>query len=228
MFRDRADAGRQLAQMLAPYAAERPVIVALPRGGVVVGFEAARALRAPLEILVVRKLGAPRHEELAIGAVVDAQSGGEQGERTADAPLVVLDQELIGYLQVPPGYIASETMRQIEEIRRRERAYRGGRAPLALEGRMVILIDDGIATGSSTRAALRALRERGPARLILGVPVAAPESLRSLSREADEVVCVIAPSPFGAVGAFYENFAQTTDDEVIDLLERSRQWASAA
>lgn len=215
MFRDRSDAGRQLAAMLMEYAASRPVVVALPRGGVVVGYEVAVALGAPLDILTVRKLGAPEHGELAIGAVVDAGGGGAE-------PLTVLDQELIGYLQVPEEYIRAEASRQAEEIRRREAAYRGDRPPIPLAGRVVIVVDDGVATGASTRVALRAVRRMQPARLILAVPVGPPESLRSLAREADEVVCVMAPRPFGAVGAFYENFGQTSDQEVVDLLAAAR------
>jgi putative phosphoribosyl transferase len=221
MFRDRADAGRRLSQMLTEYADQRPVVVALPRGGVEVGAEVAAALDAPLEILVVRKLGAPGHEELGIGAIARIP-----GAPDASAVRVVLDQELIRYLQVPPGYLEAESERQTREIARREELYRGGRPPVPLAGRVVIVVDDGVATGSSTRAALRAAREARPARLILAVPVGAPESLRSLSTEADEVVTLAAPRPFGAVGAFYDNFDQTSDQRVIELLDHA--WGRAA
>lgn len=236
MFRDRADAGRQLARMLGAYATgpgKAPaVVVALPRGGVIVGAEVARELGADLEIVVVRKLGAPGHEELGIGAVVGGFGG--QGAREAgqdgDA-IVVLDEHLMSYLRVGREYLEGEIARQREEIRRREAAYRRGRAPTPLAGRVVIVVDDGIATGSTVRAALRAIRkgggqEGGPARVVLAVPVGAPESLRSLSREADEAVCVAAPESFGAVGAFYQDFSQTTDEEVVRALDRA--WTGAS
>jgi predicted phosphoribosyltransferase len=182
--------------------------VGLPRGGVVVASEVAAALAAPLDILVVRKIGAPEQKELGVGAVVDG--------------VPVLDHELVRRLAVPDSYLRDETALQIEEIRRREAAYRRGRPAMALKDRTVIVVDDGVATGASTRAALRAVRRRGPARTVLAVPVASPETLRTLAAEADDVVCLETPEDFRAVGQFYEDFEQTADEQVIDLLDRAR------
>lgn len=210
-FADRTDAGRRLAARLKDFADLDPVVVGLPRGGVVVAYEVANALSAPLEISVVRKLGAPHQPELGIGAVVDA-----------DDPQVTLYDELVRRLGVSRDHIEREISEQVNEIRRREREYRGDRPPLELRGRVVIVVDDGIATGSSLRAALRALRTKIPAQLILAVPVAAPESLDTLREDADEVIALTAPSWFRAVGQFYRDFGQTTDEEVVSLLERSR------
>ena len=215
MYRDRRDAGRRLALELEPQRHLSPVIVALPRGGVVVGAEVAEGLGAPLDILIVRKLGAPGHAELGIGAVVDL--GGACG---ASGPEVFLD-DLARRLRVPQSYVGAEVALQVEEARRRERAYRGDRPPLDLRHRVVILVDDGIATGSSTRAALRALRRCEPERLVLAVPVGPPETIESMRGEADEVVCPLMPDWFRAVGEFYEDFSQTTDEEVIELLDKS-------
>jgi putative phosphoribosyl transferase len=213
MYRDRREAGRVLAGLLEKYRTDQPVIVALPRGGVVVGAEIANTLDAPLEILLVRKLGAPRHEELAIGAVVDL--GDPRG------PTILLDP-LAQRLGIPDDYIRAEAARQAEEIRRREAAYRDGHPAIDLHGRTVILVDDGIATGSTVRAALRAIRRAEPARLILSVPVAPSHTLELLRDEADEVLCPLAPEDFRAVGEFYEDFSQTDDAEVIELLEHAR------
>lgn len=211
MFRDRAEAGRRLAQALERFRAERPVVIGLPRGGVVVAAEVAAALDAPLDILVVRKIGAPDQMELAIGAVVDGET-----------PRTLIDHDMIRRLGVPESYLREEINAQVDEIRRREAAYRAGRAAIPLRGRTVIVADDGVATGASTRVALRAIRAKGPARLILAVPVGAPETLADLRREADEVVALLAPEGFRAVGQFYENFEQTEDDQVIALLEKAR------
>lgn len=215
-FADRADAGRRLAERLRPYAREDPVVVALPRGGVVVAYEVATVLDAPLDILVVRKLGAPHQAELGIGAVVDAES-----------PTVTLYDELVRRLGVSREHIDREVREQVDEIRRRELEYRGDRPPVDVRGRTVILVDDGIATGSSVRAALRALRARGPAKVVLAVPVAAPESLDSVRPEADEVVSLAAPPWFRAVGQFYRDFDQTTDEEVVQLLQRADSGSHA-
>lgn len=222
MYRDRHDAGRRLATEVEPYRHLSPVVVALPRGGVVVGYEVAEALAAPLDILIVRKLGAPGHAELGIGAVVDL--GGACG---VSGPEVLLD-DLSRRLRIPGGYIEAEVDRQVEEAGRRERVYRGERPPMDLRQRVVILVDDGIATGSSTRAALRALRRCEPERLVLAVPVGPPETVGSMRREADDVVCPLTPDGFRAVGEFYENFSQTADEEVIGLLDQSwgREGAS--
>jgi len=224
-FKDRADAGQQLARMLRDHAGSDAVVVALPRGGVLVAAEVARALGAELEIAVVRKLGAPGHEELGIGAVVGGM-GGPGASGAAAEPLVVLDEHHRQCERVSESYIAAEVARQVQEIRRREAVYRRGRPPASLAGRVVIVVDDGLATGSTMRAALRGIR-RGdrPAKLVLAVPVAAAESLRTLANEADGAVAVLAPESFGAVGAFYDDFSQTTDDQVIGALDRA--WAGA-
>jgi len=214
-FRDRAEAGRRLAEALreiarnAPF--ERPVAVALPRGGVPVGFEVARELDIPLDVLIVRKIGAPGHAELGLGALVDGSP-----------PQVVLNPAVMEMVSPPPAYVEAETQRQIEEIERRRKAYIGDRPPLATRGRTVILVDDGIATGGTVRAALRGLAQARPARLVLAVPVAPRDILPVLRQQADEVVCLETPEPFIAVGLHYEDFRQTTDEEVIDLLAKAR------
>ena len=207
MFDDRRDAGRQLAARLLPYQDRDPVVLALPRGGVPVGYEIARALGVPLDIIVVRKLGAPGQPELGIGAVVDG-----------DHPLGVLNEEVIKTLVVPEDYLEHEVTAQLAEIRRRQAAYRGGRAALPVAGRTAIVVDDGLATGGSMRAALRSVRRAAPARLVLAVPVAPPDTLARLAAEVDETICLETPELFGAVGYFYRDFTQTTDDEVIRLL----------
>jgi len=207
MFDDRRDAGRQLAARLLPYQDRDPVVLALPRGGVPVGYEIARALGAPLDIIVVRKLGAPGQPELGIGAVVDG-----------DHPLGVLNEEVMKTLVVPEAYLEHEVTAQLAEIRRRQAAYRGGRAALPVAGRTAIVVDDGLATGGSMRAALRSVRRAAPARLVLAVPVAPPDTLARLAAEVDETICLETPELFGAVGYFYRDFTQTTDDEVIRLL----------
>lgn len=206
-FRDRRDAGRRLAAALARYRDLRPVVLALPRGGVPVGFEVARALAAPLDVLLVRKIGAPGYPELGLGAVIDG----------AD-PHVVLNDAVMREVMPAPGYVEAETERQLAEIERRRRLYRGDRPAPSVAGRVVILVDDGIATGGTVTAALQGLAAAQPARLVLAVPVAPPEALETLSGLADDVVCLSAPSVFGAVGRFYQDFEQTTDEEVIGLL----------
>ena len=206
-FRDRRDAGRRLAAALARYREIRPIVLALPRGGVPVGFEVARALAAPLDVLLVRKIGAPGYPELGLGAVVDG----------AD-PHVVLNDSVMREVMPSPGYVEAETERQLAEIERRRRLYRGDRPAPSVAGRVVILVDDGIATGGTVTAALRGLAAAKPARLVLAVPVAPPDVLETLSQLADDVVCLSAPYVFGAVGRFYEDFSQTTDEEVIRLL----------
>lgn len=214
MFRDRTDAGRQLAPLLERFRERRPVVIGVPRGGVIVAAEVARALDAPLDIVVVRKLGAPEQPELGIGAVVDSRS-----------PRVLLDPFLVERLGVSEGYIKEEVALQVEEIRRREEAYRGGEPPVPLRGRTVIVVDDGVATGASTRVALRSIRQDGPAALILAVPVGSPETLRSLGEEADEIVIIDQPDDFRAVGQFYADFAQTEDRDVIARLTEARDRA---
>lgn len=209
-FRDRRDAGRRLAAELRAYA-HRPdvVVLALPRGGVPVGYEVASALDAPLEVFVVRKLGLPWHEELAMGAIA---SGGVR----------VLDQDLIRVARVSDSDIARVTAAEQRELERRERQYRGDRSFPDLHGKTVILVDDGLATGSTMRAAVAALRQEGPSRIVVAVPVAAPETCDAFRDIADEIVCAETPEPFRAVGIWYADFSQTTDDEVHELLERTK------
>jgi predicted phosphoribosyltransferase/dienelactone hydrolase len=206
-FRDRREAGRALARWLGGYAGRADVLVlALPRGGVPVAWEVARALRAPLDVFLVRKLGMPGQPELAMGAIA---SGGVR----------VLDTDLVERFGIPRDRIDAVTREEERELRRRERSYRGDRAPLDLRGRAVLLVDDGLATGSSMRAAIAAVRRLGPKEIVVAVPVAPAATCRDLAGLADDVVCVASPDPFLAVGRFYENFEQTTDEEVRDLLE---------
>lgn len=211
-FRDRQDAGRQLAAVLAPYEDSRPLILALPRGGVPVAFEIAKALRAPLDVLLVRKLGAPGHPELGIGAVVDGVS-----------PQLVLNEAIVQGLVVDPGYIQGEEQRQLAEIERRRKLYRGDAPAAEIRDRTVIVVDDGIATGGTVKAALRGLKRGQPDHLILAVPVAPQESLNELALECDELVCLHAPEDFWAVGTHFADFSQTEDEEVIRLLAAARR-----
>ena len=215
-FRDRRHAGRALGSALARYAGRSDVIVlALPRGGVPVGFEVARALRAPLDVFLVRKLGLPGNEEYAVGAIA---SGGVR----------VMDEALVRKLGVSPAAIERVVLREERELRRREYAYRGDVPPAPLAGKTAILVDDGLATGSSMRAAVKAVRERGARRIVVAVPLGPPETVRELGRLADEVVCVSMPEPFLAVGRFYENFDQTADAEVLELLGQARAGPTPA
>lgn len=210
-FHDRTDAGRQLAARLGKYAGRPDVVVlALPRGGVPVAFEVASALGAPLDVLVVRKLGVPGQEELAMGAIA---SGGTRA----------MNDDVLRTLVIDAATIERVAARARAELERREHAYRGDREPVAVEGRTVILVDDGIATGATVRAAVRALRQRHPARVVIATPVAAPESIALLRPEADEIVCLATPYPMLAIGIWYRDFGQTTDEEVVRLLERSRE-----
>jgi predicted phosphoribosyltransferase len=215
-FRDRHDAGRLLAAKLAPYANRSDVLVlALPRGGVPVAYEVARALGAPLDVFVVRKLGVPGQEELAMGAVA---TGGVR----------VLNPEAVRGLRIPASVIDAVTEQELQELARRERLYRGDRPPPDVRGRTVILVDDGLATGATMHAAIQALRQREPAHIVVAVPIAAPETCETLRAEVDDVVCAVTPEPFHAVGLWYEDFSQTTDEEVRDLLARSREAGRAA
>jgi predicted phosphoribosyltransferase len=215
-FRDRAEAGRLLAQELVRYA-HRPdvVVLALPRGGVPVGFEVARALSVPLDVFVVRKLGVPGHEELAMGAIA---SGG----------VLVRNDEVVQLLGIPDWVIEDTAAREAQEVARRALAYRGDRPPLDVRGRVVILVDDGLATGSTMRAAARAVRGLDPARVVIAVPVAARSTCEEMRDEADEVVCMATPEPFHAVGLWYESFDQTSDDEVRSLLGLAAPGEGAA
>src|SRR3954464_14915093 len=209
MFRDRTDAGRRLAKKLRRYAGRDDVVVlALPRGGVPVGHEVARALGAPLDVFLVRKLGVPGHEELAMGAIA---SGGVR----------VLNHSLIGQLRIPAAAIDRVIEREQKEIARREALYREGRPPLPVENRTVVLVDDGLATGATMLAATHAIRAQGPERIIVAVPVASPEACDEFRAHVDQVICAETPENFQAVGVWYENFFQTTDEEVRELLERA-------
>jgi erythromycin esterase-like protein/predicted phosphoribosyltransferase len=209
-FRDRAEAGRFLAEPLRKYAGRDDVVVlALPRGGVPVAFEVTGALDAPLDVFLVRKLGVPEHEELAFGAIA---TGG----------IRVVNKQLIEELDIPPEWIEAIDAKERRELERRERAYRQGRPPPDVAGRTVIVVDDGLATGSTMLAAVQAIRQDEPAKVVVAVPVADPDVCAGLRAVADEVVCLRTPQPLGAVGAWYEDFSQTSDDEVRDLLSRAR------
>jgi putative phosphoribosyl transferase len=206
-FADRRAAGRALAQVLAEKSLIAPVVLGLPRGGVPVAAEIARALGAPLDIVLVRKIGVPFQPELAAAAVVD---GGD--------PQVVTNDDVVRLAGVTPGDLAAGAKRELAEIERRRDVYLRGRARVPLKGRTIILVDDGIATGASVRAALRALRQKEPKALILAVPVAPFEAVDALRREVDEVVCLRMPDPFFAIGLHYVDFHQVGDDEVVKLL----------
>src|ERR1700730_16404812 len=209
-FHDRREAGLLLAAKLAAYANHPDVVVlALPRGGVPVAYEIARALRAPLDVFVVRKLGVPGYEELAMGALA---TGGVR----------VLNDQVVRDLRIPDYVIDRVVAEEGEALVRRERVYRGGRPPLEVHGRTVILVDDGLATGATMRAAVKASRQHGPANIVVAVPTASPETCQELKAEVDEVVCAITPEPFYAVGYWYEDFTQTTDQEVRELLARAQ------
>jgi putative phosphoribosyl transferase len=208
-FRDRADAGRQLAAKLAAYVGRPDVLVlALPRGGVPVAYEVAKSLGAPLDVFLVRKLGLPGHEELAMGAIA---TGGAR----------VLNYEVVRGLDIPSRMIDEVAAREQRELARRERAYRDDRPAPDVQGRTVILVDDGLATGSTMRAAVVALRQQHPARIVIAVPAAASSVCAELGAEVDEIVCAVTPEPFYAVGLWYADFSPTSDDEVRDLLQRA-------
>ena len=209
-FADRKDAGRRLAEAIAQCHLEKPVVLALPRGGVPVAFEVARKIGAPLDILLVRKIGAPGHEEYGIGAVVDGAS-----------PQIVIDEHAARLVGASRAYIERQATLELQEIERRRAAYHTG-PPVSLSGRTIVLVDDGIATGGTVRAALRGLARTGAGKVVLAVPLAPAEVLPEMRALCDEVVCLESPQPFHAVGAHYRNFTQTTDEEVIRLLEAAR------
>ena len=214
-FPDRAEAGRFLATKLSKYSGRDDVIVlGLPRGGVPVAYEVARALRVPLDVFIVRKLGVPGFEELAVGAIA---SGGVR----------VLNEDVARALPNANEIIEAVTKRETAELERREQEYRDGRPAPDLQGKTVILIDDGLATGATMRAAVKALRQRGAAKIVVAVPVGPPDTCREFEDEADEVVCASAPEFFQAVGQYYEDFSQTSDEEVRDLLARAAQTREA-
>ena len=210
-FHDRRHAGRVLARQLAHYAGDpRVVVLALPRGGVPVAFEIARALDAPLDVFLVRKLGVPGHEELAMGAI-------------ASGDIRLINEEVVRAYDVSDADIEAVTAVEQQELERRERIYRDNRPLPALHDRTVILVDDGLATGATMRVAILALRQESPARIVVAVPVAAAETCDDFRTLVDDVVCAETPSPFYAVGLWYEDFAQTTDEEVHDLLTANTQ-----
>jgi predicted phosphoribosyltransferase len=216
IFKDRYDAGRRLAKNLGRLEGRNTVVLALVRGGLPVGYEIARALDAPLDIVLVRKIGAPDQPELAVGAVVD---GAE--------PEVVTNADLISVLGIPESFIKGVVDRELAEIERRRKLYVGTRPRAGVRGMTAIVVDDGIATGATTRAALHSVRRQKPAHLVLAVPVAPSDSIEALRSEADDIECLSMPSPFGAIGWFYDDFHQVSDDEVIDLLARSKEPAGA-
>jgi len=211
-FADRREAGRKLAETLSRYREPDTLVLALPRGGVPIGFEVARALGAELDVLIVRKIGAPGHEELGIGAVVDG-----------DPPQLVVNERIADMVGASRAYIERQEARQLAEIARRKRAYRGDRPDPRVAGRTVIVVDDGIATGGTVKAALSALRAMKPARLVLAVPVAPADSLAELEPECDEIVCLARPDFFVAIGGYYDDFTQIEDAEVIRLLAGARE-----
>jgi putative phosphoribosyl transferase len=208
-FPDRNEAGRALARELSDYAGRDDVVVlALPRGGAPVGYEIAHTLHAPLDVFLVRKLGVPGYEELAMGAIA---SGGTR----------VLNEGVIDQLRITPGAIEEVAREEQRELERRELVFRNGAPPVVVAGRTCILVDDGLATGSTMRAAIEALKKQKPARIIVAVPVASPDTCEEFQRLVDEVVCLYTPEPFIAVGRWYEDFTQLTDEEVRDYLERA-------
>jgi len=216
LFHDRAEAGRMLGERLSAYAGQDDVIVlGLPRGGVPVAFEVARALDVPLDIFLVRKIGVPGHEELAMGAIA---TGG----------VCVLNDEVVRALAIPGGVVAAAADRERCELARRERLYRGQIAASQVRGRVAILVDDGLATGSTMRAAVLAVRRLRPKRIVVAVPVGEPTTCDELTDEADETICARTPDRFGAVGIWYGDFEQTTDQEVTDLLARAERQREAS
>lgn len=216
-FDDRRHAGKALAAALHEFWPANAVVLALPRGGVPVAYEVAEAYRAPLEVLLARKIGAPGHEEYALGAVVD---GAE--------PQWVRDPDMLRQFQPPAGWFEEKMQRQLREIERRRQLYCGAEPPTSLRERAVVLIDDGIATGSTVRVALLALRRLDVSRLVLAVPVAPATTLEVLRPLVDELICLSTPEPFRAVGLHYRNFEQTTDQEVVELLQSARAWVDPA
>jgi putative phosphoribosyl transferase len=215
IFANRAEAGRSLAWRLEKYANRGDVVVlGIPRGGVPVAFEVARALRAPLDVFLLRKLGVPHQEELALGAIA---SGGVR----------VVDRQILRTLSISSREIESITAQAQQELKRRETAYRGDEPPVSVAGKIAILVDDGISTGASLLAGIRALRQLRPAKIVVAVPVAPAPDCERLAYEVDEMVCVATPEPFAAVGRFYDDFSQVEDEEVVALLARN-QWAESA
>jgi len=217
MFADREDAGRQLAAKLLRFKDKDPVVLALPRGGVPIGLEVAAALDAPMDLVLVRKIGTPGQPELAVGAVVDG-----------DKPELVINEEVKGLAHVTGEYITQQKALQLEEIERRRKLWLGDRPRVALKGRTALVVDDGIATGATVRAALHAVRRARPARLVLAVPVAPPDTIASLHDDADEIICLATPDIFWALSMFYSSFPQLDDNDVSALMERTAAGHAAA
>lgn len=215
IFANRREAGRALGRALEHLRGEHPLVLALPRGGVPVGYEVAMMLEADFDLLLVRKLGAPGFEEVGIGAVVDG-----------DNPQIVLNEDILRMLSLPTGHLERETQRQYVELERRRSEYLGGRNPVQVEGRTVIVVDDGIATGGTMRAALQGIRRKKPNKLVLAVPVASADTIPVLRPECNEIVCLATPDPFYAVGHYYADFAQTSDEEVKQLLDSAHRATS--
>jgi predicted phosphoribosyltransferase len=209
-FSDRVDAGERLAEALAEFKFQNGLVLAVPRGGVVVGYQIAQRLQLPLDVIVPHKLGAPDNPELAIGAV-------------AEDGTTFLDDNLLTYMGVSRDYIREESLRQRQEINRRLQTYRQTSVPPEVRARDVIVVDDGIATGATMKAALASVRNRGAASVTVAVPVGPPSTIRELQKQADRVVCLFTPELFQAIGQFYDDFSQTSDDEVIELLKISKQ-----
>ena len=208
-FANRVDAGKRLASELRNLIGKNAIVLAIPRGGVVVGYEIAKALNLPLDVIIPRKIGAPDNPELAIGAMT------EDGT-------IILDQDLVSYIRVSEDYVREESERQKKEIERRLKLYRGNESYPNLQGKDVIIVDDGIATGSTMKAALASVKNRGAKTVTIAVPVGPPSTIKELKKQAEEVVCPYTPEYFQAIGQFYVDFDQTTDEEVIQLLKRSR------
>jgi len=217
LFTDRHDAGRQLGGRLLQLNVQDPVVLALPRGGVPVGFEIARALGAPLDLVLVRKIGAPFEEELAVGAIAEGED-----------PDLVTDARLVAGLDISAAYLEEAKLAALQEIERRRRVYFGDRQPVEIAGRTAIVVDDGVATGATMLAALGATRRRKPALIVLAVPVAPAHTLKRLRPEVNKIVCLSTPRDFIAVGEFYRQFPQLRDEEVIALLDQARAFAPSA
>jgi predicted phosphoribosyltransferase len=216
-FIDRSEAGKRLALALEAYRGKDTVVLALPRGGVQVAVEVAKHLEAPLDLLLVRKIGVPAQPELAMGAVVDGEE-----------PVIVRNQQVVRLAWVSAAEFDAACKRELAEIERRRSVYLGDRAPQEIAGRVAIVIDDGIATGATVRAALRALRRRNPSKIVLAVPVAPPDEVARLKQEADDVVCLEAPEFFHAIGLHYQDLPQLTDDDVVQLMQSVRTNAASS
>lgn len=214
IFENREEAGRLLAEKLKKFQDSNPVVLALPRGGLPIGSEIAKKLSAPLDVVLVRKIGMPGHEELAAGAIVDG-----------DAPQLVINEEIVRLYNVPKTYLEDCKNKQLAEIERRRKLYQPNRPQLNVEGKTVLIVDDGIATGSTVYAAIHALRRKKPKRIVVAVPVAPADTVKKLGKEADEVICLDTPYPFYAIGAFYEDFSQLTDEDVIGILQERQRKA---